>query len=102
MAIHDATLDRTTTCTGEVRSFTRAGLRACRPDVLGSSRRRTRHPYAVSPRGSIPTIAEVLELARLTGSKINLEIKNVPTDPDWDPTYAYADPVMDAARAPPG
>jgi len=98
VAIHDATLDRTTTCTGEVRSFTRAALRACRPDVLGSpgGGLATR---AVSPRGSIATIAEVLELARLTGSKINLEIKNVPTDPDWDPTYAYADPVMDVVKA---
>ena len=26
---------------------------------------------------------------------VNLEIKNVPTDPDWDPTPAYANRVMD-------
>jgi glycerophosphoryl diester phosphodiesterase len=94
VAIHDATLDRTTTCSGEVRALTAVALRACRPDVLGSpggglpTRR-------VAPRGSIPTIAEVLELARLTGAKVNLEIKNVPTDPDWDPTPAYANRVMD-------
>src|SRR3954447_20468356 len=36
VAIHDATLDRTTTCTGQVRAFTRAALRGCRLDVLGS------------------------------------------------------------------
>src|SRR5512132_2316819 len=36
VAIHDATVDRTTTCTGEVRSFTLDALRACRSDVLGS------------------------------------------------------------------
>ena len=36
VAIHDATLDRTANCSGEVRSFTLAALRACRPDVLGS------------------------------------------------------------------
>lgn len=98
VAIHDATLDRTTNCTGEVRSFTRDALRTCRPDVLGSpgGGLETR---AVSPRGSIPTIAEVLELARLTGSKVNLEIKNLPTDPDWDPTYAYADKVMAVVKA---
>ena len=94
VAVHDATLDRTTNCTGEVRAFTEAGLRACRPDVLGSpgSGLKTR---TVSPRERIPTIAEVLELARLTGAKVNLEIKNVPTDPDWDPTPAYANRVMD-------
>jgi glycerophosphoryl diester phosphodiesterase len=98
VAIHDATLDRTTTCTGEVRSFTLAALRACRFDVLGSpgSGLRTR---TVGPRGQIATIAEVLELAWLTGAKVNLEIKNVPTDPDWDVTSAYADTVMKVVRA---
>jgi glycerophosphoryl diester phosphodiesterase len=75
VAIHDATLDRTTSCAGEVRNFTLAALDACRP--------------------AIATIAEVLELARLTGSKVNLEIKNVPTDPDFDTTPAYANRVMD-------
>jgi glycerophosphoryl diester phosphodiesterase len=98
VAIHDATLDRTTTCTGEVRSFSLAALRACRPDVLGSpgSGLPTRH---VSSTGPIPTIAEVLELARLTGAKVNLEIKNVPTDPDYDTTPAYANRVMDVVIA---
>ena len=98
VAVHDATLDRTTTCTGEVRSFTRAALRGCRLDVLGSpgGGLPTR---TVTPRGSIPTIAEVLELARVTGSKVNLEIKNVPTDPDYDTTSAYANRVMDVVIA---
>jgi glycerophosphoryl diester phosphodiesterase len=98
VAIHDATLDRTTNCTGEVRSFTLAALRRCQPDVLGSpgGGLRTR---MVSPRGSIPTIAEVLELARLTGSNVNLEIKNVPTDPDYDTTSAYANRVMTVVLA---
>jgi glycerophosphoryl diester phosphodiesterase len=98
VAIHDATLDRTTNCAGEVRSFTFAALQACRPDVLGSpgGGLATR---TVGPRGSIATIAEVLELARVTGSKVNLEIKNLPTDPDWDPTYAYADKVMDVVKS---
>ncbi len=94
VAIHDATLDRTTNCTGEVAARTEDALRACRPDVLGSpgGGLRTR---TVSPRGRIATIAEVLELARLTGAAVNLEIKNLPTDPDWDPTTAYANRVMD-------
>jgi glycerophosphoryl diester phosphodiesterase len=98
VAIHDATLDRTTNCTGEVRSFTLAALKGCRDDVLGSpgGGLATR---TVSPRGRIATIAEVLELARLTGAGVNLEIKNLPTDPDWDPTFAYADKVMDVVEA---
>jgi glycerophosphoryl diester phosphodiesterase len=36
VAIHDATLDRTTNCTGEVRTFTLAELAGCKTDVLGS------------------------------------------------------------------
>src|SRR5215204_4428162 len=36
VAIHDATVDRTTACTGEVRSFWLRDLRRCRLDVLGS------------------------------------------------------------------
>src|SRR3954451_18931345 len=98
VAIHDATVDRTTGCTGEVRTFTLAALRACRPDVLGSpgGGLRTRK---VKPRGRIATIAEVLELARLAGARVNLEIKNLPTDPDWDPTSGYANRVMDAVEA---
>jgi glycerophosphoryl diester phosphodiesterase len=98
VAIHDATLDRTTNCTGEVRSFTLAALKPCRPDVLGSPGGGLR-TKTIAPRGSIATVADVLELARLTGSKVNLEIKNLPTDPDWDPTYAYADEVMDVVKA---
>jgi glycerophosphoryl diester phosphodiesterase len=98
VAVHDATLDRTTTCTGEVRSFTRAALRACRLDVLGSPAGGL-PTRTVTPRGSIPTIAEVLELARVTGAKVNLEIKNVPTDPDYDTSSAYANRVMDVVVA---
>src|SRR4051795_7337756 len=54
VAVHDATLDRTTTCTGQVRAFTRAALRGCRLDVLGSigGGLETR---TVKPRGSIAT-----------------------------------------------
>jgi glycerophosphoryl diester phosphodiesterase len=98
VAIHDATVDRTTACTGEVRTFTLNALRACRPDVLGSPggglRSRT-----VKPSGRIATIAQVLELARLTGASVNLEIKNLPTDPDYDSTPGYANRVMDVVEA---
>jgi glycerophosphoryl diester phosphodiesterase len=98
VAIHDATLDRTTACTGAVAALRLGAVRACRPDVLGSpgGGLRTR---VVRPSGRIATIAQVLELARLTGSTVNLEIKNLPTDPDWDPTPAYANRIMDVVLA---
>ena len=98
VALHDATLDRTTNCRGELRTFTRAELRACRTDVLGSPGSGLPTRGAARPQ-AIATIAEVLGLARLTGAKVNLEIKNVPNDPDFDSTPASANRVMDAVVA---
>ena len=95
VAVHDATLDRTTNCSGELRTFTLSELVACSTDVLGSpgSPLRTRP----APRGiPIATIGGVLTFARLSGAEVNLEIKNVPTDPDYDSTPAFANRVMDA------
>jgi glycerophosphoryl diester phosphodiesterase len=95
VVIHDATLDRTTTCTGEVADVTLAQLRSCRLDVLGSgdNTRPTR------PTGAIPTLAEVLAFARREGATVNLEIKNIPTDPDFDSGSTYANRVMDVVLA---
>ena len=98
VAIHDATMERTTNCSGEVRTFTRAELRGCRTDVLGSPG--SPLPTRSAPRTEpIATIADVLKLAKLTGAEVNLEIKNVPTDPDYDTTPAFANRVMDAVIA---
>jgi glycerophosphoryl diester phosphodiesterase len=98
VALHDATLDRTTDCSGELRTFTLAELSTCRTDVLGSPG----SPLRTKSAGhtvAIPTIAEVLRFARLAGAEVNLEIKNVPTDPDFDPSPAFADRVMDVVLA---
>jgi glycerophosphoryl diester phosphodiesterase len=98
VALHDATLDRTTNCSGEVRTFTLAELKACRTDVLGSpgSALPTRPASKAAP---IITIQSLLSFARRSGSTVNLEIKNVPSDPDYDTTPAYANRVMDAVIA---
>src|SRR3954469_16258919 len=78
VAIHDATLDRTTSCTGEVRTFTLAELTDCRID------------FPAGKPARIITIQSLLSFARRSGSVVNLEIKNVPSDPDYDTTPAYA------------
>ena len=98
VAIHDATLDRTTNCSGQVRARTLAQLASCRTDVLGSpgSPLRTRGARHTEP---IATIAEVLKLAKQTGVGVNLEIKNIPTDVDYDATPAFANRVMDTVVA---
>ena len=98
VALHDATLDRTTSCTGELRTFTLAELRGCRTDVLGSpgSPLSTRPASRPAP---IITIRALLDYAKRAGAEVNLEIKNVPTDPDYDTTSAYANRVMDVVAA---
>ena len=98
VALHDATLDRTTNCSGELRTFTFAELAGCRTDVLGSpgSPLPTRAAGRPAP---IITIRALLDYAKQAGAKVNLEIKNVPGDPDFDSTPAYANTVMDAVLA---
>jgi len=98
VALHDATLDRTTNCSGELRKFTLGELSACRTDMLGSPGSPLRSRGAARP-AALATIAQVLDFARRTGAKVNLEIKNVPGDPDFDSTPAYANRVMDVVAA---
>jgi glycerophosphoryl diester phosphodiesterase len=94
VALHDATLDRTTNCEGQVSDRTLAELAECRADVLGSPE--SGLPTAPAPEPQpIPTLAEVLALAKREGVVVNLEIKNNVNDPDYDPTAAFADRVMD-------
>jgi glycerophosphoryl diester phosphodiesterase len=98
VVIHDGTLDRTTSCTGPVNALTLAELRGCESDILGTTGNFVQLPPGDPRRAPIPTLAEVLALAKDTGARMNLEIKNVPTDPDWDPTSAYANTVLDVVE----
>ena len=105
LAIHDATLDRTTVCSGEVRDRTARDIRKkCPSDVVGSP------PSGVpgfdaglpwrftSRRVKVPTLGEVLRTARRQGASVNLELKNIPTDSDFDPSDAYARSVVRAVK----
>ena len=99
LAIHDATLDRTTVCSGEVRARTAADIRRnCPSDVLGS-------PGSGLPSSTteelvrVPTLVEVLRMAAKKRAFVNLEIKNIPTEADFDPTDGYARTVAAAVRA---
>ena len=86
VVIHDATLDRTTPCTGQVNARTYAELRAdCPSDILGTdgqlrAARPERPPARADPEAERGARAG----ARHTGARVNLEIKNQPTDPDFD------------------
>ena len=48
---------------------------------------------------SILTLLEVLAFARDMSARVNLEIKNVPTDPDFDPSLEFANQVMNTVNA---
>ena len=94
--IHDAQLDRTTDCTGNVADRTAAELAACHVDVIGAEA--TTKPVPGS-RVPIPRLAAVLAWAKANGVRLNLEIKNIPTDPDFDSSPAFARTVLDAIKA---
>jgi glycerophosphoryl diester phosphodiesterase len=95
VVIHDDTLDRTTGCTGPVKGVTAAQFGACRVDVLGSGDHTARAPAGIPT----VTLAELLAYARDSGARLNLEIKNLPNDNDFDPTGAYATTVTNAIKA---
>jgi len=111
VVIHDDTPDRTTDCdagtpaaptaANRVADYTAVQLARCRADVLGSPGAAGGLPTKKVDRPSVPvpTLAEVLALARRTGARVNLEIKNLPNDNDFDPTPGYANRVMDLVIA---
>lgn len=96
--IHDDDLDRTTDCTGPVASKTLAQLESCQIDVIGIDDKAISLPAGDKRRTAIPTLAELLALLRKTGARANIEIKNLPTDNDWDPTLAYAETIANQIK----
>ncbi len=104
LVIHDDTFDRTTNCTGPVSALTAEQVAAqCRADVLGSPGTAGDFPVEPVPDSQVrvPTLAEVLAFARDREVRLNIEIKNQPTDNDFDaaPVPSYPQPVLDAIDA---
>jgi len=101
VVIHDDTPDRTTTCkqSKRVRDYALAQLENCRADVLGSPGSGLPTTPIANPSVAPPTLAEVLALAKRTRARVNLEIKNLPTDNDYDPSGAYARKILDGVAA---
>jgi glycerophosphoryl diester phosphodiesterase len=100
IVIHDATLDRTTDCEGEVQAMTAAELTGeCEIDLLGTDDNTIQLKPGDRRREPVRTLAEILDLAERRGARVNLEIKNVPGDPDFDTTSEYADAVVAAVKA---
>jgi glycerophosphoryl diester phosphodiesterase len=100
IAIHDATLDRTTECEGQVASRPAAQVTACLIDLLGTADT-TEQLAPGDPRlEPVPTMAQVLRVADRFGLRVNLEIKNNPGDPDFEagPNPHFARTVVAAIK----
>jgi glycerophosphoryl diester phosphodiesterase len=96
VVFHDSTLDRVTDCDGRIDERTYAELRGCRVDILGTEDNFRQLGPRDDRRVRVPTLARVLDLLRRTGAHANIEIKNQPTDPDYDPTDGFARAVSQA------
>jgi glycerophosphoryl diester phosphodiesterase len=94
VVIHDASLERTTNCEGNVMDITYAELRSdCVVDLLGTDDNSKPMKASDARRRPVPKLGQVLKMAKKNKAKINLEVKNTPGDPDFEPTlmpdYAY-------------
>jgi glycerophosphoryl diester phosphodiesterase len=91
VVIHDATLDRTTNCAGQVRARVVLFLQEnCRIDTVGGEALLRPAPPGVT----LPTLKDTLEWAFEERAKVNIEIKNYPTDPDYTPGPGFANTVL--------
>jgi glycerophosphoryl diester phosphodiesterase len=109
VVVHDDTLDRVTDCKGlgPIGTLTLAQVRACPVTWLGRPGETPALPSAPNPDPTpIPTLAQVLALARATGATVSPEIKNIPpTDgaalaaSDFDATGTFALRVAQALKA---
>jgi len=98
VVFHDATLERVTGCKGQIDSRTLAELHSCPVDILGTEGDSVKLGRNDPRRTRIPTLKRVMALLKRTGSTASIEIKNIPTDPDFDPTDAFATTVADAIK----
>ena len=92
VALHDATLDRTTPCAGRVAETTMAAIAACPSDIVGCPgsllgwRRRAGGPPP-------PPLAAVLAVAKRGGATVNVELN------DFDAEGSAAGRVLDVIAA---
>lgn len=90
VVMHDASLKRTTTCTGLVAERTLAEIREqCEIDVLGTDEISRHLGRRDDRRAKVPTLVQALELAHRKGVGANVEIKNYP-GPGFDPSPQFA------------
>ncbi len=92
VALHDATLERTTPCAGKAAEMTLAAIAACPSDIVGSpgSLLGWRREEGGPPP---PPLADVLAIAKSQGAAVNVELN------DFDGAGASANRVLDVVAA---
>ncbi|MBI2168159.1 MAG: hypothetical protein HYU28_01470 [Actinobacteria bacterium] len=77
--IHDATLDRTTPCEGNVIAHTLAQVQLCDASEVRPGW------GSFEP---VPSLRQVFTEGKAAGWRLMVELKNIPGEPDFDPTGA--------------
>ena len=90
VVFHDAELERATGCTGEIADKTLKQLNRCKVDIIGTTDNFRQLRPGDRRRASIPTLRSVLKMMKRKRARANIEIKNQPTDPDFDSTERFA------------
>ena len=90
VVFHDAELERATSCTGLIANKTLRQLSRCKVDIIGTTGNFRQLRPGDRRRASIPTLRSVLRMMRRTRARANIEIKNQPTDPDYDSSERFA------------
>lgn len=94
VVFHDVELDRATDCAGRIDQKTLGQLSACRVDILGTEANFIALEPSDERLAPIPTLQRVLRYLERTGTHASIEIKNNPTDADFDPTNGFAQTVV--------
>ena len=94
VVMHDASLKRTTNCTGLVSERSLAEIRSdCEIDILGTDEISRHLGSGDERRAKVPTMIQALDLAKRQGVEVNLEVNNYPTDPDYDSSGDFPDAI---------
>jgi glycerophosphoryl diester phosphodiesterase len=79
VVLHDNSLDRTTACTGPLNAVTLEALKACPNDIVGSPGGSLGGKRS-SKTTPVPTLVEVLALAKREKATVNAELKDFDAD----------------------
>jgi len=98
--IHDADLAQTTNCSGNVADLSAADLALCNTGYWFANDIHNEHPYRALGLG-VPTLANMFDTIDDVNPSmyVNIEIKNLPEEMDYDPTDRLTSRLVGQLRA---